>query len=176
MLETLSKASLPTPQLIVIWGVEVPNRLFAPSLLTSNSSIHPTRSVSASSLIQDTRASSIEKSIPLSDFMAVWQVLQNVSQWVLNMVRKGYRIQFAFRPPQFNGIVAKVVCVIRISLFQPGTTVSPGERGHRECTPPREGFRVLQLVLYCAQKRTGIASDFRSEGPELHSSDTGSRW
>lgn len=46
---------------------------------------------------------------------------------------------------------------IRKSIFQSGTTISPGERGHRESTHPREIFMVLQLVLYCAQK--GLFSD-----------------
>lgn len=45
----------------------------------------------------------VEKKIPLSDFAAVWHLLPNVSQWVLNTITKGYRIRFASRPPSFRG-------------------------------------------------------------------------
>lgn len=46
---------------------------------------------------------------PLTDFTAVWQILPSVSQWVLNTVRNGYRIQFATHPPHFQGVVVMKV-------------------------------------------------------------------
>jgi len=33
----------------------------------------------------------------------------NISQWVLQIVEKGYRIQFGSRPPNFNGVLLTVV-------------------------------------------------------------------
>lgn len=38
-----------------------------------------------------------------------WRLLPNVSQWVLQIVKKGYRIQFGFCPPHFNGVLSTVV-------------------------------------------------------------------
>lgn len=35
----------------------------------------------------------------LSDHPAAWKILQNVPQWVLDTIEKGYRIQFACHPP-----------------------------------------------------------------------------
>ncbi|KAK3551721.1 hypothetical protein QTP70_023247 [Hemibagrus guttatus] len=47
--------------------------------------------------------------IPLSDNLAAWKLLPGVSQWVLDAVKKGYRIQFATRPPQFQEVLPTIV-------------------------------------------------------------------
>lgn len=41
--------------------------------------------------------------------LPAWRLLLNVSQWVLQIVEKGYRIQFGFCPPHFNGMLSTVV-------------------------------------------------------------------
>lgn len=89
------QASPLTLPLTVIQGVEVPNGLLVPSLLKSDSSNQSTKQVSFL--------------LFSSVFLAAWHLLLNVSQWVLNTIRKGHRIQFAFRPARFNDIVATVV-------------------------------------------------------------------
>ncbi|KAL1255702.1 hypothetical protein QQF64_013763, partial [Cirrhinus molitorella] len=50
-----------------------------------------------------------ERLVPLVDFMAAWKLLPKVSQWVLQTVEKGYRIQFGSRPPHFLGILPTLV-------------------------------------------------------------------
>lgn len=46
---------------------------------------------------------------PLLDCLAAWKLLPNVSQWVPQIIEKGYRIQFDSHPPRFNGILPTVV-------------------------------------------------------------------
>lgn len=41
--------------------------------------------------------------IPLSQYLAAWRLLPNISQWVLRTIEEGYRIQFNFWP-RFSGI------------------------------------------------------------------------
>jgi hypothetical protein len=50
-----------------------------------------------------------ERLIPLVDYLDAWKGLQNISQWVLNTVEKGYRIQFQYRPPRFSGVTHTLV-------------------------------------------------------------------
>ncbi|KAK3556472.1 hypothetical protein QTP70_008336 [Hemibagrus guttatus] len=55
---------------------------------------------------------------PLSDNLAAWRLLPGVSQWVLDTVKKGYRIQFATRLPQFQGVLPTIVSTCQISFLQ----------------------------------------------------------
>ena len=52
---------------------------------------------------------SLERLIPLVDYLPAWKLLPNVSQWVLHTVEKGYRIQFGSAPPMFNGVTPTIV-------------------------------------------------------------------
>lgn len=52
---------------------------------------------------------SLERLIPLVEHVEAWRNLLNISPWVLRTVEKGYRIQFEYRPPKFNGIVHTIV-------------------------------------------------------------------
>ncbi len=56
-----------------------------------------------------TPEASLERLVPLVDYLAAWKLLPNVSQWVLQTVEKGYRIQFAFPPPRFSGVTLTLV-------------------------------------------------------------------
>ncbi len=47
---------------------------------------------------------SLERLIPLVDYLAVLKLLPNVSQWVLHIVERGYKIQFSTCPPRFNRV------------------------------------------------------------------------
>ncbi|KAI2642464.1 Lamina-associated polypeptide 2, isoform alpha [Labeo rohita] len=50
--------------------------------------------------------SEVSKLVPLSEKLATWKLLPDISPWVVRTVEKGYRIQFAYRPPRFNGVVS----------------------------------------------------------------------
>lgn len=74
------------------------------------------RSFPAGHLLQGTELAplitpeaSLKRLVPLVDFLAAWKLLPNVSKWVLQIVEKGYRIQFSSRPPHFNGVIPTLV-------------------------------------------------------------------
>lgn len=47
--------------------------------------------------------------VPLVDYLGAWSCLPNISAWALRTVELGYRLQFSFPPPKFNGVVWTVV-------------------------------------------------------------------
>ncbi len=46
---------------------------------------------------------------PLATQAEAWQAIPGVSDWVLGIIKQGYTLQFALRPPQFG-------CVVSISV------------------------------------------------------------
>ncbi|CAM4672887.1 unnamed protein product [Leuciscus chuanchicus] len=52
---------------------------------------------------------SLERLVPLAEFLVAWKLLPNISQWVLHVVEKGYSIQFGSCPPRFQGVLPTVV-------------------------------------------------------------------
>ncbi|KAL0153790.1 hypothetical protein M9458_050906, partial [Cirrhinus mrigala] len=67
---------------------------------------------------QTTPEASLERLVPLVDYLAAWKLLPNVSAWVLRTVERGYHIQFG-APPPFNGVFP--------------TVHSPPPHFHEEC-------------------------------------------
>ncbi|KAL0176947.1 hypothetical protein M9458_029277, partial [Cirrhinus mrigala] len=59
--------------------------------------------------VQSTPEASLERLVPLVDYLAAWKLLPNVSAWVLRTVEKGYSIQFGAPPPPFDGVFPTVV-------------------------------------------------------------------
>ncbi|KAI2644897.1 Transposon Ty3-G Gag-Pol polyprotein [Labeo rohita] len=59
--------------------------------------------------VQLTPEASLERLVPLVDYLAAWKLLPNVSAWVLRTVEKGYSIQLGAPPPPFDGVVHTVV-------------------------------------------------------------------
>ncbi|KAI2666795.1 Transposon Ty3-G Gag-Pol polyprotein [Labeo rohita] len=59
--------------------------------------------------VQKHPETSLERLVPLVDYLAAWKLLPNVSAWVLHTVERGYRIQFGAPPPPFNGVFPTVV-------------------------------------------------------------------
>ncbi|KAL0175975.1 hypothetical protein M9458_028305, partial [Cirrhinus mrigala] len=53
--------------------------------------------------VQPTPEASLERLVPLVDYLAAWKLLPNVSAWVLRTVENGYAIQFGAPPPPFDG-------------------------------------------------------------------------
>ncbi|KAL0198303.1 hypothetical protein M9458_006843, partial [Cirrhinus mrigala] len=58
---------------------------------------------------QTNSEASLERLVPLVDYLAAWKLLPNVSAWVLCTVERGYRIQFGAPPPPFNGVFLTLV-------------------------------------------------------------------
>ncbi|KAI2662293.1 Transposon Ty3-G Gag-Pol polyprotein [Labeo rohita] len=59
--------------------------------------------------VQSTPEASLERLVPLVDYLAAWKLLPNVSAWVLRTVEEGYTIQFGAPPPPFDGVFPTVV-------------------------------------------------------------------
>jgi len=79
--------------------VECSDQLFPASMLQGAVSV--TRDVHPEA--------SLERLVPLVEFLAEWEMLPNVSQWVLNTIKNGYAIQFRTRPPRFRGVLPTLV-------------------------------------------------------------------
>ncbi|KAJ8009614.1 hypothetical protein DPEC_G00090730 [Dallia pectoralis] len=80
-------------------GPELSDQLFPASALLQGT-------VSA---VPVTPEASLERLVPLVDFLAEWKTLPNISQWVLRIIESGYAIQFRTHPPRFNGVLPTVV-------------------------------------------------------------------
>ncbi|KAL0153220.1 hypothetical protein M9458_051474, partial [Cirrhinus mrigala] len=59
--------------------------------------------------VQPTPEASLERLVPLVDYLAAWKLLPNVSAWVLRTVENGYTIQFGAPPPPFDGVFPTLV-------------------------------------------------------------------
>ncbi|KAI2662194.1 2-oxoisovalerate dehydrogenase subunit beta, mitochondrial [Labeo rohita] len=59
--------------------------------------------------VQQTPEASLERLVPLVDYLAAWKLLPNVSAWVLRTVEKGYAIQFGAPPPPFDRVFPTLV-------------------------------------------------------------------
>ncbi|KAL0195701.1 hypothetical protein M9458_009273, partial [Cirrhinus mrigala] len=47
--------------------------------------------------------------LPLATRAEAWQAIPGVSEWVLGIIKRGYSLQFARRPPRFSGMVPTLV-------------------------------------------------------------------
>lgn len=57
----------------------------------------------------------LKRLISKVEFLAVWNLLPNMSQWVLHTVEKGYIIQFDSQPPTFDTVLLTVKEAIELS-------------------------------------------------------------
>ncbi len=87
---------------------------------------------------QDTRLAalitpeaSLERLVPLVDYLAAWKLLPSVSPWVLHTVERGYRIQLGSPPPRFNGVNPTLVGPEQALVIEREVEYSWGRR------PPR---------------------------------------
>ncbi len=97
----------------------------------------------------------VSKLVPLSEKLAVWKLLPNISPWVQKTVERGYRIQFAYRPPRFNGVVSTSVKPERAHLLTQELQTLLDKGAIRTCSPARQTVRLLQPVFSRSQERWG---------------------
>lgn len=86
---------------------------------------------------RSTPETSLEILVLLLDNLAVWKLLPNVSQWVLFTMKKGYRIQFRFRPHHFNGVRPTMVGPEQ-ALVMDQEVKTLLVKGAKESVPPPE--------------------------------------
>ncbi len=101
-----------------------------------------------------TLEASLERLVPLVDYLAAWILLPNVSQWVLHTVERGYRIQFGSPLPRFNGVVP--------TLVDPGQALEMGREVDTllrkeaiEVVPPHEIKSGFFSRYFIAPKKDG---------------------
>ncbi|KAL0173816.1 hypothetical protein M9458_029784, partial [Cirrhinus mrigala] len=51
----------------------------------------------------------LEPILPLATRAEAWQAIPRVSEWVMGIIKRGYSLQFARRPPRFSGVVPTLV-------------------------------------------------------------------
>ncbi len=69
----------------------------------------PLQDVVLTAQIHTNPETSLERLIPLVEFMRAWKPLPNISHWVLQTIEKGYQIQFGSRLPRFMGVLSTEV-------------------------------------------------------------------
>ncbi len=69
----------------------------------------PLQDVVLTAQIDTNPETSLERLVPLVEFLTAWKLLPNISHWVLQTIRKGYQIQFGSRPPRFIGVLSTEV-------------------------------------------------------------------
>ncbi|XDV28570.1 hypothetical protein PO909_031826 [Leuciscus waleckii] len=111
--EGRSAASLVVPCRFSVQGTEVSASPYDPPRRGVEWSV---RLFPAGSPLQGTKVTvqpnpkaSLERLVPLVEFLAWWKLLPHISQWVLHTIEKGFRIQFGSRPPRFLEVLPTVV-------------------------------------------------------------------
>ena len=116
------EAVLPTPH---PWsrGAAVSSEHMAQCHHDTVSNSHPLRGVQKQSVrlfparmlqvtevaVTITSEASLERLVPLVDVLTEWKNLPNISPWVLQIIERGYRIQFRSPPPRYNGVLLVLV-------------------------------------------------------------------
>ncbi len=96
----------------------------------------------------------VSKLVSLSEKLAAWKLLPNISPWVERTVEKGYKIQFAYRPPRFNGVVSTSVKLELVDLLtqESQALLDKGAIEHVPLPDRESGYYA----------RWGVATNFRS--------------
>ncbi|XP_051740767.1 uncharacterized protein LOC127507586 [Ctenopharyngodon idella] len=143
-------AVLPTLPPCVLQGAAVPTdppRRVGQRLIRLFSAGAPLQG--AESDAQITPEASLERLVPLVEFLEEWKRLPNISRWVLLTIEKGYKIQFGFRPPQFKGVLPTVVGREQ-SLVMEQEVMTLLQKGAIERVPPpskQSGFYSRYFIV-----------------------------
>ncbi len=91
---------------------------------------------------------------PLATWAEAWQAIPGVSEWVMGIIKRGYSLQFARRPPRFSGVVSTSVhgenaCVLRSEVM---TLL---EKGAIEMVPPALSESGFYSRYFLVPKKDG---------------------
>ncbi|XP_073720453.1 uncharacterized protein [Misgurnus anguillicaudatus] len=104
--------------------------------------------------LSSTQKASLERLVPLIENLAAWKLLPNVSQWVLQIIEKGYKIQFCNQPPQFNGVLSTIVGAGQtLTMEQEVETLLCKEA--IECVPPHNRESGYYSRYFIVPKKDG---------------------
>ncbi len=106
---------------------------------------------------------SLERLIPLVDYIGVWQCLPNISPWVLRTVERGVQIAVRLPPPKFNGVVWTVVHPEQGQLMEQEVhSLLVKEAIERVLLPDREsGFYSRYFIVPKKDGRLRLILDLR---------------
>ncbi len=90
---------------------------------------------------------------PLAQRLEAWLTLPSLSRWLTRTIRLGYAIQFARRPPKFNGVLETSVAVRNAPVLRRGDCCPPGKGCNRAGPSSRDEAGVLQPLLHRTQER-----------------------
>ncbi len=91
---------------------------------------------------------------PLATRAEAWQAIPGVSEWVMGIIKRGYSLQFARRPPRFSGVVSTSVQgenarVLRLEVM---TLL---EKGAIEMVPPALSESGFYSRYFLVPKKDG---------------------
>ncbi len=78
----------------------------------------PLQDVVLTAQIDTNPETSLERLVPLVEFLTAWKLLPNISHWVLQTIRKGYQIQFGSRPSRFMGVLSTEVALQQVLALE----------------------------------------------------------
>ncbi len=123
-----------------------------------------------------TPEASLERLVPLVDYLAAWKLLLSVSPWVLHTVERGYRILMGSPPPRFNGVNPTLVGPEQALVMEREVEYSLEKGGHQG-GPPHESESGFYSRYFIVPKKDGglrpiLDLPFRSASVEPLSQQT----
>ncbi len=109
---------------------------------------------------------------PLATRAEAWQAIPGVSEWVMGIIKRGYSLQFARRPPRFSGVVSTSVQGENARVLR-SEVMTLLEKGAIEMVPPalsESGFYSRYFLV--PKKDGGLRAHPRSQTPESRPHET----
>ncbi len=107
---------------------------------------HPTQLIAAHPATEQLK--------PLRQFISAWKAIPGISRWLLNVIERGYTLQFRRRPPRFNGVVQSLTSPRNAQALRQeiGCLL---EKGAVERVPPHELESGFYSRYFVVPKRDG---------------------
>ncbi len=97
---------------------------------------------------------SLEFIQPLATRAEAWQAIPGVSDWVMGIIKRGYSLQFARRPPRFSGMVSTLVQGENARVLR-SEVMTLLEKGAIEMVPPALSESGFYSRYFLVPKKDG---------------------
>ncbi len=91
---------------------------------------------------------------PLATRAEAWQAIPGVSEWVMGIIKRGYSLQFARRPPHFSGVVSTSVHGENARVLR-SEVMTLLEKGAIEMVPPALSESGFYSRYFLVPKKDG---------------------
>ncbi len=91
---------------------------------------------------------------PLATRAEAWQAIPGVSEWVMGIIKRGYSLQFARRPPRFSGVVSTSVHGENTRVLR-SEVMTLLEKGAIEMVPPALSESGFYSRYFLVPKKDG---------------------